>query len=471
MKRFLNIILVLTFILVLVGCKGKGDDKIKITIGMWPDEVKAQDVAMFEEWKRKFEEDYPEYEVVGQPYDYNVDTFTFLANTGQIPTVFQTWFTEPQKLIKNKYVKDITDMLKELGWYDKMDPDMRDALSNNGRVYGVPRDGYGLGLFLNLKVFQEAGILDDFDGDGDIDIYDEDGTPLYPTTFEEVKEVSVQITNELEDVAGFMVLSASKQGGWQFTNIAWNFGATLEVNNNGKWEANLASPEAVAALEWIQSMKHEFEVLPNEVSLAYNDCWPKIGQEAVAMCVVGSDAISTAYTNMNLPTTYPFAFVPMPAGPNGDQYSLFGGTPFMFSSRASDEQVMGALRFLEYMGRSPELSDVSKQAIEDGMKVAVNKGMPILPDIKPWINKDYVEYKEELEQLYCNVNMEYFQDFYAKFDEMKHTEEPFASQDLYTVLDSVIQKILDPSGAQQEASSVLASANAKFQADYLDKQS
>ena len=97
--------------------------------------------------------------------------------------------------------------------------------------------------------------------------------------------------------------------------------------------------------------------------------------------------------------------------------------------------------------------------------------MPILPDIKPWINKDYVEYKEELEQLYCNVNMEYFQDFYAKFDEMKHTEEPFASQDLYTVLDSVIQKILDASGAQQEASSVLASANAKFQADYLDKQS
>lgn len=469
MQKFINIVLIFLVALIFVGCTDKKDDRIRITIGMWPDEVKTEDVAMFQEWKRQFENDYPQYEIVGQTYEYNVDTFTFLAGIGQIPTVFQTWFTEPQKLITNRYVKDITDILKDFGWYDKMDPDMREALTNNGRVYGVPRDGYGLGLFLNLKIFEEAGILEDLDNDGQIDIHDEDGNPLYPTTFDELEQMAVSISSTLENVAGFMALSASKQGGWQFSNIAWNFGATLEVQENGVWKANLSDSACVSALEWIQKMKHNLEVLPSEVSLAYNDCWTKIGQQAVAMCIVGSDAIATAYTNMNLPTSYPFAFVPMPAGPNGDQYSLFGGTPFMFSSRASDEQVKGALRFLEYMGRSPELSDVSKKSIEDGMKVAVNKGMPVLPDIKAWINQDYIEYKTELEEIYCNVNMEYFQDFYDKFDEMKRTEEPYYSQDLYTLLDGVLQKILDRDGINLSALSVLDTANRKFQKDYLDK--
>lgn len=468
MKKFINLVLIVIVAFILVGCKKDKDDKIKITIGMWPDEVKQADVAMFNEWKRLFEKDYPQYKIVGQPYDYNVDTFAFLAGTGQIPTVFQTWFTEPQKLIQGKYVKDITDLLIEFGWYDKMDPDMRVALTANDRVYGVPRDGYGLGLFLNLKVFEEAGLLEDLDGDGTIDIYDEEGNPLYPTTFEEVEIMSTEITENLEDVAGFMALSASKQGGWQFSNIAWNFGAELEVKENGKWMSKLDSVACVEALEWIQRMKHEKEALPNEISLAYNDCWTKIGQESVAMCIVGSDAIATAYTNMELETTYPFAFVPMPKGPHGDQYSLFGGTPFMFSSRASDEQVKGALRFLEYMGRSPELTDVSKKAIEDGMQVAVNKGMPILPDIKPWINSDYVNYKKGLEELYCNVNMDYFKDFYATFDDMKRTEEPQCSQELYTTLDNVLQNILGPSGISLSAKSLLSTANQTFQKDYLN---
>ena len=114
------------------GC-GKGNGKITVSIGMWPDSTLTQDVAMFEEWERQFEADYPEYDIVADKYDYSADTIAAKATAKQLPTVFQTYFTEPQKLIERKWIVDITDEITELGWLDKMDANMRAAVSKDGR--------------------------------------------------------------------------------------------------------------------------------------------------------------------------------------------------------------------------------------------------------------------------------------------------------------------------------------------------
>jgi hypothetical protein len=161
----------------------------------------------------------------------------------------------------------------------------------------------------------------------------------------------------------------------------------------------------------------------------------------------------------------------MPAGPDGKRYSLFGGTPYMFSARASDEEIMGALRFLEYMGRSPLVSEVAKQSIQDGMNVAIAKGMPILPSIKPWINEEYVAYMENMEKTYSNVNMDYFKDFYDKFVTMKRSEEQYYCQEMYTLLDNAIQTVLGPNGINASPKNLLESVNNTFQTNYLNKLS
>ena len=177
MSRKMKALIIICLVIVslsLTGCKEE-TEKIQVTIGMWPEPYLQEDVAMFEEWKRLFEEDYPQYEIVGTPYSYSLDTFFPMAQSGQTPTVFQTWFTEPQKLIANGFVRDITPQLKELGWYEKMDPAMRETLSHEGKVYGVPRDGYGLGLLINLQILEDVGLVDDWDGDGILDIHNPDG--------------------------------------------------------------------------------------------------------------------------------------------------------------------------------------------------------------------------------------------------------------------------------------------------------
>ncbi len=473
MSRKMKALIIICLVIVslsLTGCKEE-TEKIQVTIGMWPEPYLQEDVAMFEEWKRLFEEDYPQYEIVGTPYSYSLDTFFPMAQSGQTPTVFQTWFTEPQKLIANGFVRDITPQLKELGWYEKMDPAMRETLSHEGKVYGVPRDGYGLGLLINLQILEDVGLVDDWDGDGILDIHNPDGTPRYPRTFDELAEMAQFITETMKedferDVAGLIVLSANNNGGWQFSNIAWNFGAQLQVQDeSGKWVANLNSPEVAEALEWIKYMRWAAEALPASTSLTYADWYNYIGTGRAAMSFVGSDAVAMPITNFNMDRNL-LAFVPMPAGPNGDQYSLFGGTPFMFSSKATDEEVMGALRFLEYMGRSPEVSEVAVTSQRVGMNLALEKGMPILPAIHPWINDEYLTLVESLETQYVNVNLPNFADFYSTIYDLRRPEEPHYAQEMYEILDSVIQQVLADPNANPRA--LLTSANNTFQTQYLN---
>ncbi len=171
---------------------GKASDKIQISIGMWPQSQLISDVNMYKEWKKRFETDYLQYEIVGDNYEYSVATVQAKAQAHKLPTIFQTWFTEPNMLVSKGYVKDITSQLTELGWLDKMDTSMKEALTFDGKTYGVPRDGYGLGLLLNTKALGEAGLLPDNDGDGTYEIYNKDGTPAYPTTFEKIIEVSTK---------------------------------------------------------------------------------------------------------------------------------------------------------------------------------------------------------------------------------------------------------------------------------------
>ena len=69
-----------------------------------------------------------------------------------------------------------------------MDSNMKEALTFDDKIYGIPRDGYGLGLLLNIKTLGENGLLEE-DGKGSYKIYNDDGTPAYPTTFEEIYRI------------------------------------------------------------------------------------------------------------------------------------------------------------------------------------------------------------------------------------------------------------------------------------------
>lgn len=100
------------------------------------------------------------------------------AVSGLLPDIFQTYFTEPQRLIANGFVADITAYAQEYGFLTGQRADILEVAARDGRQYGIARDAYGLSLYLNMNLFRQAGLVD------------EEGLPLYPETFDELTETA-----------------------------------------------------------------------------------------------------------------------------------------------------------------------------------------------------------------------------------------------------------------------------------------
>ena len=156
----------------------------------------------------------------------------------------------------------------------------------------------------------------------------------------------------------------------------------------------------------------------------------------------------------------------MPGGPGG-RYTLYGGTPFVFSADASDEQVRGALIFLEYMGRAPIMSEACKTAMEEGKQVSLQKNEPIIPSIRPWTNDDYNDFADELDEKYVNVNMEYFEDFFDTVNDMRHPEVEHYAQEMYAQLDkAVYSSLTNPNRSRDEIMNQLITINAEWNRNF-----
>lgn len=468
MKMLLSLLGVASFTLAGGASCSPKDGKTHIKLGIWPATQQTADVAMFKIWKDRFEADYPEYVIDSATYEYAPNTVVAGWMSGTLPTIFQTWFTEPKMLIANGYIRDITDVAKEVGYYDDMEPFMKKTLEDEeGNLYGIPRDGYGFGMLLNLKTLCYYGLIEGDMEKHEYTLYDEEGNPLYPQTFEELASWSEIINDNSGGVCkGTMFYGANRQGGWLFSNIAWNFGAELQTIENNKPVGHLDSEEVLDALEYIADLKSR-DLLPAGSGYVYND-WYQAINERIAIAFCGSDVIQNAVTQGGVDRN-DIAFVPMPAGPNGDRYSLYGGTPFVFADNATDEEVKGALLFLEYMGRSPKISEPQKLAMVEGKETSVRKNEPILPSIRPWTNKEFNDYADELDDKYVNVNQKFFNDFFDNIDSMKKEEVKYEAQFMYDLLDEAVVTVLkNPNISRADLKNKLTTLNSQFN-KVLDK--
>lgn len=461
MKRVVSLVALLLLLVGTLSAGGSGEQSAKkemvvLKLGIWPEETMTGDIELHKEYVKRFQQKYPNVKVVPQHYKYSVDTFVPLAESGQLPTIFETWFTEPQKLIAGGFVKDVTDELVQLGWIDKMNPSVRQLLSDkNGRVYGVPRDAYALGLMLNVALFREAGLVD------------ANGLPKYPKTWQELAETA-KIIKEKTGQAGMVILAKDNAGGWHFTNIAWSFGARFEVQKDGKWIAQIDTPEVKAALQFVRDLKWKYDVLtPDPTSEDWGTGFRGIGTGTAAMYLAAQDAVNQPTMTYGLPVE-DLALVPVPAGPGG-QYSLMGGTPYMFAANATKDEVLAALGYLEIMGKAPVLTD----DVIEGLKAdAANRkanGVPVIPTFPAWTDPEYLKVQEEILAEYRNVDMRLYQDYYdvIKKPGVLRPEEPMLAQDLYAELTKVLQAVLTDENADIDA--LLARAQKNFQS-LLDAQ-
>jgi len=438
-----------------LGEGDKGSGKVTLSLGIWPEDTLPGEIAMHQEFVKKFNAQYPDVLVKPATYRYATDTFVPMAEAGLVPTIFETWFTEPQKLISGGFVKDISAELKALGWDAKMNPTVRDLLSKDGKIYGVPRDAYALGLMLNVELFREAGLVD------------RNGIPLYPKTWEELARTA-QTIKQKTGSAGFCLLAKDNAGGWHFSNIAWGFGAVFQVQRGGKWYAQINSPEVAAALQYVKDLKWVYNVLtPDPTNEDWASGFRAIGTGTAAMYIAAADAVNQPTMINGLPVR-DLALVPIPAGPKG-QFSLIGGTPYMFAANATSAEITAALRYMEIMGRVPVVNADTIAGLRADAQMRRDNGVPVIDDFPAWTDPAYAKAKKDANNAFKNVDDRLYADYFALITNGKglRTEEPMLAQDLYAELTKCLQAVLTDRNANVQA--LLDTAQRNFQR-LLDSQ-
>jgi ABC-type glycerol-3-phosphate transport system substrate-binding protein len=425
-------------------------ETFQLTLGIWPEDTLTADIEMHNGYVKTFNATHPNVEVVPAYYKYATDTFVPLAESGNLPVIFESWYTEPQKLINGGFVADITDILNERGWMEKINPSIRDLLSKDGRIYGIPRDGYALGLMLNVELFEQAGLVDG------------NGYPVYPKTWSELAETAKKI-KDATGAAGLCLLAKDNAGGWHFSNIAWAFGATFTTEENSKFVANVDSAEAIAAMEYIKSLRWEYDVLtPDPTNEDWGTGFTNLGTGAAAMYIGANDAVNQP-TQVNGLAVDKLAMCALPAGPKGDQFSLSGGTPYMFSKNATPDQINAALDYLEIMGKAPVATDDAVAGMRADAQNRVANGVPVIPRFPCWIAEDVLAAEDAIVAEFGNVDTKLYENYFStiKTDGNLRLEEVGSAQDLYAELTKVLQAVVTDKDA--DVASLMKKADENYQ--------
>ena len=469
-KRWLSLMLTLCLLFAALPFAAAETDGVidanlscTITLGNWPpDTAPDAEKALFENYKAIMARQYPNVTLVPSYYSYTLSNYTTMALAHTAPSIFQPPFTDPQLLISEGLVGDVTDALRQFGVLDQFSPSYVEMLGDeNGRIYGLPRDGYVLGMHLNLALFREAGLVD------------EEGLPRYPKTLQELAEYG-QIIREKTGKAGLVFPASETYGGWLFTNIAWNFGCVGEnaleyQDEDGRWVCNFTSPECIAAMQYIRDLRWKYNILNADTTTTdWAGAHSLLGTGMAAMNFAADDSVDQPTANKGLPVE-DFALIPFPAGPAG-RYALAGGTCYMFSPDITADQAVALMAYLKVIGKLPFLDDDIIAGMRADYAAKRDRGAPVLPAISAWTDEAYNAAKQAIVEEYSNVDMRLYSDFFDSISEGTITlksEEPVFAQQLYRTLTGVIQRVITKENANLERA--LEKAQEEFQ-EYLDDE-
>lgn len=429
--------------------------KVTVSIGGWPTETEVG-YDVYQNMKQRYEDSHPDVTIEPDTYKYQVQTFMTKAGGNQLSTLFYTPITETRNVIESGWAADITDALKKRQWYQAMNPDLIEWMSDeNGRIYGMPTDIYTQGLFINKKLFAEAGLVN------------EDGTVMAPQTYEELAEYA-KIVKEKTGKAGFILPTTNNCGGWHLMNIAWSYGVEfMEEQSDGSWKATFDTPEMRDALQYVYDLRWKHNVLLDDTVIDQPGMEQYIGAEQAAMgfmSVITGTSAAVRY-GMNKDD---ICFVAMPEGPAGRIVQM-GGTVHYVAADATEEEIEAVLDWLELAGEGPYLGEDALQSLEEVCQDDAAAGRVVLDRIPfpIWSDESAAEETNAIYRKYTNVDAKDYEQYFAFEGVTIKPEYANCCQELYATLDKCIQEVLTNQNA--DIAGLITAANEEFQVNYLDK--
>lgn len=387
-----------------------------------------------------FKERRPDVTIEARDTYFDRQQFAAKLAARTMEDAFLVDFTQPDYLIRNDYVADITPYITEWEGYENLSEDLLRIVSDDqGNVYGIPVGGYALGLIYNRELFKRAGL-------------DPDDPP---ETWEELREYAMKISDLGSGIAGFAFLSTAGQGGWHFVTTIYSYGGSLIKREGGKWVADFVNDATLDAADMLMQMRWEDDSLTQRQLLEAADTVSLMASGTLGMAIMAGDELRRIKAQYGGDMTV-FGMGGLPQG--GGNATLAGGAAWMFNPNTPAEVLRAAVEWSLFQTFSNYEADIRSQA-ERGQLV----GWPQLPVFVG----EYRERRQEIVNTYANAPVENYEPFWEDMKRISLLGEPPAeTQKLYRDLDNVCQAILTDPFTEPEK--ILRQTERQFQRQVLD---
>jgi len=432
----------------LAGCSATPTDeatpgKVELRVATFPPGADAAAYEAFAAQEKQFESEHTGIDIIGVEYEWEGPTFAVQLAGGSLPDVFTVPFTDSKTLLENGQLMDVTDEMDELGYTDSFNPIILDGVTgSDGKIYGFPRQAYAMGLHYNRDLFEQAGLDPD----------------APPTTWEEVRQYAQQIS-EKTGKAGYAQMAMNNTGGWQLTaQTVARGGRTQTDEQDGSATSSIDNDGTRAALQFLHDLRFVDDSFGSKVDLD----WGTINQEFAAgnigMYTSGSDVYTALVRDFGMnPDQYGLGVVPLEGADPG---TLGGGDIAVISPTVDDATKAAAVTWIDWyymqklMDKDAAILD-AKTLNESGQAV----GTPVLPVLSRELYEESLTWIEP----YINVPRDQMAPFIDSIWDQTPVGEPKKkTQEIYALLDNVVQTVLTDENADIDA--LLAQAQTDAQA-------
>jgi multiple sugar transport system substrate-binding protein len=382
-------------------------------------------VFVFNQQVKQFEQAYANEKIVGKNDPYDPTTYFARLAAGQQEDGVQSYFTEPPLLISKHAAADITSLAK-----DYVPSISAIATDSAGKVYGIPTNGYTLGIYYNRKMFSAAGLNPD----------------QPPTSWADFRAAAKALTTS--SVAGFAETSTGNQGGWHFTNWMYTAGGDMQSADGAK--ATFNSAKGASVLQLLKDMRFTDNSMTKEQLFTQAQTLQLLATNKVAMVVMAPDQLNTLQSQYGADLKN-FGIGPMPQ--NGGNASLAGGNLWVFNPKSSPDVIKAAFDYVVYTNFDLNVHELSlAQQAANGQAV----GAPTAVLFKG----DFQSKLTALNVKYANVPLDNYATFINTTNGLR-PEPRRQTQKMYAALDPVMQAVLTTSNADPQK--LLDQAAAQFQ--------
>ncbi|NOY80110.1 MAG: ABC transporter substrate-binding protein [Kiritimatiellaeota bacterium] len=249
---------------------------------------------------------------------------------GRAPDVFVVHVDVLQRFMRTSFVRPMDDLFTKANGLDPadFDPNVRRAVTRHGRPYGVPLDVHILGMYYNVRLFRDAGIVDAA------------GRPRPPTNREEFLAAARRLTRDTDGDGRI------DQWGFVFTWFRTNVYAVMAQFGGKFFSADgrrclIAGPQNVAALQFCADLIHKYRVAPSPQNF---DSWIGFRQGRVGMAFEGVYMLGS----LEKQTDLDYAGAPLPVL-GGEPASWAGSHVLCLRADLRGERLKTAWRLVRFL--------------------------------------------------------------------------------------------------------------------------